>query len=60
MSFGFTYIDVEERPKCLICMEILAADCMKLNNYRDILKQCTLNMLGKPEFFHRQLNELNK
>jgi hypothetical protein len=33
MSFGFTDVDDdgEERPQCLSGMQILAADCMKLN-----------------------------
>jgi hypothetical protein len=33
LSFGFTYIDVhgEERPRCLLCMNILVADSTKVN-----------------------------
>jgi len=33
MPFGFAYIvvDGEERPQCLLCAKILAADIMKLN-----------------------------
>jgi hypothetical protein len=30
LDFGFTSteVDVEERPKCVLCMKVLASDCM--------------------------------
>jgi hypothetical protein len=36
VSFGFTDIAVviEERPQCLLCMQILSADSMKLNKLK--------------------------
>jgi len=34
LDFGFTYItiDNEERPKCIICLKVLAADSMVVPN----------------------------
>jgi len=36
VSFGFTRLDVdgEERPQCLLCMNIFTADCMKQNKLK--------------------------
>ncbi|GFX63121.1 SCAN domain-containing protein 3 [Trichonephila clavipes] len=44
LNFGFTITEVngEERPMCVICSKILAADSMKPNKLKDISKRFML------------------
>jgi len=63
LSFGYTDIDVdgEERPQCLLCMDISIAARMKRNKLKGHLETVNANCVGKTtEFFHRNLNEFNK
>jgi hypothetical protein len=54
MPFGSRNIDIigEERPQCLLCMKILAADSMKPNKLKMDLHTAHAECFGKtPEFF---------
>jgi hypothetical protein len=59
LPFRFIDIDVEEeRPQCLLCMRILAADSAKSNKLIKILEQFVLNVFGKTsQFNNREINE---
>jgi len=49
LSFGFTYINVDgkERPQCLLCIKILAADSMKPNKLKWYLQTVHAGCVGK-------------
>ena len=63
LDFGFTYItiDNEERPKCIICLKVLAADSMVPNKLKRHLEisHSTLNNKSR-DYFVRQLAKLEK
>lgn len=58
LNFGFTTtkINEEERPMCVICLKILAADSMKPNKLRRHLETLHSEYVNKPrEFFELKL-----
>lgn len=60
VALGFTVTTVgdEERPVCLLCLKMLAADSMKPNKLRRHLKTLHPNHADKPlEFFQRKRAE---
>lgn len=63
LSFGFTYkiINGIERPMCLLCMKIIAADSMKPNKLKRHFEKNHADYTGKTrEFFEKKLEILNK
>jgi zinc finger BED domain-containing protein 5/7/8/9 len=64
LSIGFskTLVGGEERPMCVVCGIVLAADSMKPNKLRRHIETVHgATMLTKPrEFFERKLLEINK
>jgi len=62
MSLGFKYIDAdgEERPQCLLCMNILAVDSIRSNKLKRQIAKSGAECVGKTlEFLHRKLNAFN-
>jgi len=58
LKYGFTFatINEEPRPKCIICLEVLANDSMKPSRLIRHLKTKHPEYEGKPfEFFSRRL-----
>ncbi|XP_066473215.1 uncharacterized protein [Tiliqua scincoides] len=60
LDYGFTCVGVnnEERPQCVICLKVLAAESMRPNKLKRHLESLHPNDVGKPrEFFIRKLKE---
>ncbi|KAK4881110.1 hypothetical protein RN001_004429 [Aquatica leii] len=63
LNFGFTITEVndEERPLCVICSKILAADSMKTNKLKRHLETLYREYVNKPrEFFEFKLKSYEK
>ena len=63
LNFGFTVTERKgvEHPKCVICCEVLATECMVPSKLKRHLTTNHSNLDGKPrEFFARKLSEMNK
>ncbi|XP_046145958.1 SCAN domain-containing protein 3-like [Osmia bicornis bicornis] len=63
MKFGFTSTEIngEERPQCVLCMKVLAAECMLPSKLKRHLESNHHSMVGKPrDFFARKLKELKQ
>ena len=63
LSFGFTsFVDYKvEKPMCLLCSKILAADSMRPGKLKRHLETTLSKYVGQPkEFFQRKLDELTK
>ncbi|GFU71169.1 protein FAM200B [Trichonephila clavipes] len=63
LNFGFTIIEVngEEKPLCVICSKILAADSMKPNKLRRHFETLHGEYINKPrEFFESKLKSYEK
>lgn len=62
LNFGFTSTEVnEERPLCIICSKILAADSMKPNKLKRHLETLHSEYVNKPrEFFELKLKSYKK
>lgn len=63
LNFGFTSTEVneEERPLCVICSKILAADSMKPNKLKRHLETLHSEYVNKPrEFFELKLKSYEK
>ena len=63
LDFGFTSTDVndEERPQCVLCLKVLAPECMLPSKLKRHLETNHRNMEGKPrDFFTRKLKELKQ
>jgi hypothetical protein len=61
LSFGFTsvIINSQERPQCVLCLSILAADSMKSNKLKRNLETKHSEMKNKPEeYFHRKRDQI--
>jgi hypothetical protein len=55
-SLGFTFINGEERPQCVIYLTILASDSMKPNKLRKHLEKKHAELVNIPKkFFTRKL-----
>lgn len=63
LDFGFTYIkiDNEERPKCVICLKVLAADSMIPNKLKRHFETNHGSLINKKrDYFVRQREQLEK
>ncbi|KAL6476274.1 hypothetical protein MHYP_G00147730 [Metynnis hypsauchen] len=61
LGFAVTKVGDEERPVCLLCLKILAADSMKPNKLRCHLNTLHPNHADKPlEFFNRKRDEYSQ
>lgn len=63
LNFGFisTEVNEEERPLCVFCSKILAADSMKPNKLKRHLETLHSEYVGKPrEFFELKLKSYKK
>jgi Fe-S cluster assembly ATPase SufC len=63
LDFGFTSteVDGEEKPKCVLCLKILASECMlpsKLKSHLDITHPSIVSK--SRDYFSRKLRELNQ
>lgn len=63
LDFGFTSTEVsgEERPLCVLCMKVLAADCMLPSKLKRHLETSHTSAVSKSrDYFSRKLKELNQ
>lgn len=63
LDFGFTSINEndKERPQCVLCMKVLAPECMLPSKLKRHLETNHSNFVGKPRnFFKRKLIELKQ
>ena len=63
LNFGFTVTKRKgvEHPQCVVCCEVLAAECMLPSKLKRHLTTNHNNLSGKPrEFFTRKLSQMNK
>ena len=63
LSLGFTSVIIDglEKPMCLFCTKVLAADSMRPRRLNKHLTSIHFEYVGKPtEFFQRKLDEFNK
>lgn len=63
LSLGFTYVinDGLEKPMCLFCTKVLAADSMRPGKLKRHFQTMHSEYVGKPpDFFTRKLNDFNK
>jgi hypothetical protein len=61
LSFGFTSVVIkgEQRPQCVLCLSVLAADSMKPNKLKRHLETKHSQMKNKPqEYFRRKLDQV--
>jgi hypothetical protein len=61
LFFGFTSVVIngEERPQCVLCLSVLAADGMKPNKLKRHLETKHSEMKNKPqEYFRRKLDDV--
>lgn len=60
LDFGFTHIKIDngERPKCVICLNILAADCTISNKLKRNFETNRSTLIDKNrDYFVRQLEQ---
>jgi hypothetical protein len=63
LEFGFTTTEIngEERPQCVLCMKVLAAEGMLPSKLKRHLEANHHSMVDKPrDSFARQLKELKQ
>jgi hypothetical protein len=63
LDFGFTsiHVDDEERPQCVLCMKVLASECMLPSKLKRHLETTHPNVVSKSrDYFSRKLRELNQ
>jgi hypothetical protein len=63
LDFGFTSTEVidEERPQCVLCMEVLASECMLPSKLKRHLETTHPSVVSKSrDYFSRKLKELNQ
>lgn len=63
LDFGFTCTVVknEERPQCVICLKVLAAESMLPNKLQRHLETVHSSLVGKPrDYFSRKLQEMRE
>jgi hypothetical protein len=63
LDFGFTSTEVngEERPQCVLCMKVLASECMLPSKLKRHLETTHPSEVSKSrDYFNRKLKELNQ
>jgi hypothetical protein len=63
LDFGFmpTEVDVEERPQCVLCIKVLASECMLPSKLKHHLETTHPSVVSKSRhYFSRKLKELNQ
>jgi hypothetical protein len=63
LDFGFmsTEVDGEERPQCVLCMKVLASECMLPSKLKRHLETTHPSIVSKSHhYFSRKLKELNQ
>ncbi|KAL4153497.1 hypothetical protein QTP88_001330 [Uroleucon formosanum] len=63
LDFGFTSTEIngEERPQCVLCMKVLAPECMLPSKLKRHLEANHKYTIGKPrDYFIRKLKELKQ
>jgi hypothetical protein len=63
LDFGFTSteVDGEERPQCVLCMKVLASECMLPSKLKHHLETIHPSIVSKScDYFSRKLKELNQ
>jgi hypothetical protein len=56
-----TEVDGEERPQCVLCMKVLASECMLPSNLKHHLETTHPSLVSKShDYFSRKLKELNQ
>jgi hypothetical protein len=63
LDFGFTSteVDGEERPQCVLCMRVLASECMLPSELKRHLETTHPSVVSKSrDYFSRKLEELNQ
>jgi hypothetical protein len=63
LDFGFTLteVDGEERPQCVLCMKVLASECMLPSKLKSHLETTDPSVVSKSrDCFNRKLKELNQ
>jgi hypothetical protein len=63
LNLGFTSIEIsgEEKPQCVICLKVLAADSLKPNKLKRHLETLHKEYISKPrEFFEEKLRSFKK
>jgi hypothetical protein len=63
LEFGFTSTEVagEERLHCVLCMKVLASECMLTSKLKCHLETTHPSVVGKSrDYFSRKLKELNQ
>ncbi|XP_025421558.1 protein FAM200B-like [Sipha flava] len=63
LDFGFTSTEIngEERPLCVVCMKVLASECMLPSKLKRHLEANHKYMIDKPrDYFIRKLKELKQ
>jgi hypothetical protein len=60
LDFGFTSaeVDGEERPQCVLCMKLLASECMLSNRLKRHLETTHPRVVSKSrDYFSRKLDK---
>jgi hypothetical protein len=63
LDFGFTLteVDGEEMPQCVLCMKVLASECMLPSKLKCHLETTHPSVVSKSrDYFSRKLKELNQ
>jgi hypothetical protein len=63
LDFGFTLAEVDgkERPQCVLCMKVLASECMPPSKLKRHLETNHSSLVSKSrDYFSRKLKELNQ
>ncbi|XP_068129400.1 zinc finger BED domain-containing protein 5-like [Hyperolius riggenbachi] len=63
LNFGFTSVEIhqEERPQCVICLKVLAPECMIPSKLKRHLETNHPNVANKsPDFFARRLSDIQE
>jgi hypothetical protein len=63
LDFGFTSteVDGEERSQCVLCMKVLATECMLQSKLKHYLEKTHPSVVSKCRgYFSRKLKELNQ
>ncbi|XP_068115052.1 zinc finger BED domain-containing protein 5-like [Hyperolius riggenbachi] len=63
LNFGFTSVEIhqEERPQCVICLKVLAPECMIPSKLKRHLETNYPNVANKsPDFFARRLSDIQE
>jgi hypothetical protein len=56
-----TEVEGEERPQCVLCMKVLASECMLPSKLKHHLKTTHPSVVSKSrDYFSRKLKELNQ